>query len=174
MLALLVVALLAGDASDTRSVWLYNTHTHEELRVRPFADGGRPSPAAWRSINRFFRSWRTDHQRPVRPRLMAVLVHLQRHFGGRRIALVSGYRQLDEVRSLHNVGRAADIIIEGIEARALFDYCRTLVSVGCGFYPRGHHVHVDVRARAAVWVDLSRPGRAPRYVSEPRAWLRNH
>jgi len=53
--------------------------------------------------------------------------------------------------------------------------------VGCGYYPNGSFVHVDVRPYATgrvVWVDASRPGEPSRYVdgwpavvAPGQAWL---
>jgi uncharacterized protein YcbK (DUF882 family) len=80
--------------------------------------------------------------------------------------------------SYHQVGHAADIWIDGVENRALFEYCRALQRagerLGCGLYPRGQHVHVDVRSRATIWVDLSGYGDGAAYVSDPDAWLQAH
>jgi hypothetical protein len=35
-------------------------------------------------------------------------------------------------------------------------------------------VHVDVRSRATIWVDLSGYGDGAVYVSDPEAWLEAH
>jgi hypothetical protein len=72
------------------------------------------------------------------------------------------------------VGHAADIYIRGVPNRDLFDYCLGLVDVGCGLYPKGMHVHVDVRSRAGKWVDLSRYGEGADYVRDVPSWLRAH
>jgi hypothetical protein len=69
------------------------------------------------------------------------------------------------------VGQAADVSVAGTPDRALFDYCRTLPTLGCGYYPRGRHVHIDVRSRATIWVDLSGYGDGAIYVSNPERWL---
>jgi hypothetical protein len=58
--------------------------------------------------------------------------------------------------------------------RDIFDYCRELADLGCGLYPKGTHVHVDVRSRATIWVDLSRYGEAARYVRDAKGWVREH
>jgi hypothetical protein len=43
--------------------------------------------------------------------------------------------------------------------------------LGCGLYPRGSHVHIDVRSQATIWVDLSGYGDGAVYVPDPAAWL---
>ena len=175
--ALLVVLGATAGRADTRWLWLCNLHTHEQLHARPFAEFGLLDPLEGARINRFFRSWRTDDRRPITPRLLRVLVRVQRHFGGRALELVSGYRVPEDpahLTSYHQVGHAADIRIAGVADRDLYDYCRTLDRVGCGLYPLGHHVHVDVRATATTWVDLSRYGEPARYVTRPVDWVRGH
>jgi hypothetical protein len=94
---------------------------------------------------------------------------------------MSGYRAPttgEPLSSYHQVGRAADISIPGVENRDLFDYCRELQrsgqALGCGLYPRGSHVHVDVRSRPTIWVDLSGYGDGAAYVREPQRWLERH
>jgi hypothetical protein len=77
-----------------------------------------------------------------------------------------------------DVGHAADIWIDDIKSRDLFEYCRTLQRagkrLGCGLYPHGHHVHVDVRSRATIWVDLSGYGDGAVCVPEAEPWLEAH
>jgi uncharacterized protein YcbK (DUF882 family) len=172
-----VAAGSSGSSGDPRTLWLYNIHTREELRIRPFGPYGRPEELAWRRLNRFFRSWRTTQRRSVHPRLLRTLARIQQHFGGRRLDIVSGYRvpaNPDALSSYHQVGRGADLRIEGVDNRVLFDYCRTLQAVGCGYYPSGHHVHVDVRGNEGVWVDLSLGGEPAQYAGDARAWLRRN
>lgn len=165
----------ATPVRDPRALWMFNVHTRETLRVRPFASATRLERATWRAVNRFMRSHRTGFRRTMHPRLVRVLARIQAHFGGRRIELVSAYRvaATDADVSYHSVGRAADIRIRGVPDRVLFEYCRTLPRTGCGLYPNGHHVHVDVRGESGLWVDLSPPGDGVAdYVRDPWAWLR--
>src|SRR5262249_13116340 len=72
-------------AADARSVWLKNLHTGEEARLHPFGELGVPTPLGWARANHLFRSWRTQLERPINPRLLRVLAELQRRFAGRRI-----------------------------------------------------------------------------------------
>lgn len=70
------------------------------------------------------------------------------------------------------------IWIDGIANRDLFEYCRALQrtgeALGCGLYPRGSHVHIDVRSSATIWVDLSGYGDGADYVQHPDPWLDGH
>ena len=146
---------------DHRTLWLKDLYRGDEIRVAPFGGHGIPCQRDWRRISRFFRD-RHDHGRTVAPGLLRVLAQVQRHFGGRPLHLMSGYRAPGDPQALssyHQVGHAADIWIDGVENRYLFEYCRALQGtgqrLGCGYYPAGAHVHVDVRSRSTIWVDLS-------------------
>jgi hypothetical protein len=60
-----------------------------------------------------------------------------------------------------------DISVMGVPNAALFELCRTLDDVGCGFYPNSKFVHLDVRRPGtghAFWIDASGPGEPSRYV----------
>jgi hypothetical protein len=70
--------------------------------------------------------------------------------------------------SYHVSGRALDFRIEGVENDALTAFCKSMHDTGCGYYPNEGFVHLDVRDTGAghvSWIDVSRPGEAPRYVS---------
>jgi uncharacterized protein YcbK (DUF882 family) len=97
---------------------------------------------------------------------MELIAKVSDMFGGRTIRVVSGYRPGH--RSKHAHGQALDFFIDGVPNWAVRDYCQTLGSVGVGYYPNSYHVHLDVRERLTTWVDLSRPGKRPRYVKPKR------
>jgi uncharacterized protein YcbK (DUF882 family) len=176
-LVILLGVVLAPDVAnarrDHRLLWIRAVHGGAELRLHPFDRHGLVSRSAAFRLRRIFRSARTGQARSMNGRLIRVLVQIQRHFGGRRIDLVSGYRVPEEgheLESFHHLGRAADIRIPGVSTRDLHDYCRTLGNVGCGYYPNSTFVHVDTRARPGLWVDLGHR----RYVRDPRDWLQRH
>jgi uncharacterized protein YcbK (DUF882 family) len=172
-----LVGHAAGATPGPGILWIRNVHSREELRIRPFGRYGVPLRLAWARLNHLFRSWRTGDRRPIHPRLLRVLAHLQHRFGGRRIELVSGYRDPgpgDPASSYHHVGHAADIEIAGIAERDIYDYCRTLEKLGCGLYPNGSHAHLDARSRRATWLDLSRYGEPAEYVRSPQQYLEQH
>jgi uncharacterized protein YcbK (DUF882 family) len=171
----------ACGAGDHRVLWLKHLHRRDEIRLLPFSARGVPCRLSWNALTRFFRSRQGGVRRTVHPRLLRTLAQIQAHFGGRRIELMSGYRAptaREPLTSYHQVGRAADISISGIDNRELFDYCRELQRsgqrLGCGLYPRGSHVHIDVRSRPTIWVDLSGYGDGASYVRSPASWLDRH
>src|SRR5690606_28643604 len=67
------------------------------------------------------------------PRLLWAVQRIAQAFPGRAIILMSGYRR--EAHGYHPRGRAVDVTVHGIDNALLFEYCRTLNDVGCGFYP---------------------------------------
>lgn len=111
--------------------------------------------------------------RRVDPRLVERLDLAVEHFrkAGEpsKVQLISGVRP-KSAGSYHQSGRALDFRIEGVSNEALVAFCKTLPDTGCGYYPNSLFVHMDVRDRGAghvAWIDVSKPGEAPKYVS---AW----
>jgi hypothetical protein len=84
-----------------------------------------------------------------------------------RIVLVPGNKPRTS-GSLHASGRAIDFKIDGVDNQEIVAFCKTMADTGCGFYPTAGFVHVDVRDHGighVSWIDVSRPGEAPKYVS---------
>jgi uncharacterized protein YcbK (DUF882 family) len=137
----------------------------EEFRIRVKDSHGKVTAAALRSFERLMRQREATH--PPDPRLVALVATVSNHFGGRTLEVVSGYRAYTPTQytpdSRHNFGRALDFRVQGVRNEELRDFCRTLRNTGCGYYPNSTFVHMDVRDAKAYWVDLSRPGEAPRY-----------
>ena len=107
--------------------------------------------------------------RDIDRRLVRLIARVSDVFGGRPLRVVSGFRETSHAKqSHHKKGEALDFSIDGVPNWALRDYLRTLDHTGVGYYPNSSFVHVDVRARGAYWVDLSRPGAPPRYVAATR------
>jgi hypothetical protein len=109
--------------------------------------------------------------RRIDPRLVERFATLIEHFSKdghpTRVVLVSGYRPRS-AGSYHQTGRALDFRIEGVSNEALVAFCKTLPDTGCGYYPNGSFAHIDVRDRGVghvSWIDASRPGEPPKYVS---------
>lgn len=108
-----------------------------------------------------------DGVKLVHPRLFWVLQRVAQAFPWRAITIVSGYRR--ESHGYHPRGRAADISVHGIDNTVLFEFCRTLNDVGCGYYPNNKFVHVDVRefgSKHPSWVDIAEPGQPSHYVDQ--------
>jgi uncharacterized protein YcbK (DUF882 family) len=137
----------------------------EEFRIRVKDPHGHIPASALKAFERMMRQGNAMHS--VDPRLVAPVGIVSNHFGGRTIEVVSGYRAYTPTQytphSNHNYGRALDFRVRGVSNEALRDFCRTLRSAGCGYYPNSSFVHLDVRETKAYWVDWSRPGEAPRY-----------
>lgn len=128
-------------------------------------------PRAEQQVRRLLASWRTGRSRDIDRRLVRLIARVSDVFGGRPLRIVSGFREKSHAKqSHHKKGEALDFSIDGVPNWALRDYLRTLDHTGVGYYPNSSFVHVDVRARGAYWVDVSRPGAPPRYVaSTPRS-----
>jgi uncharacterized protein YcbK (DUF882 family) len=82
------------------------------------------------------------------------------HFG-KRIELVSGFRNQKRTSSFHFHGSASDIRIVGVATADLHKFVETLDTggMGIGIYPRAGFVHIDIRPEPSFrWVDRSPPG----------------
>jgi hypothetical protein len=111
------------------------------------------------------------------PRLVRVLYQVGRHFPGRRLEVVSGYRHPSVAKNPHSPhmqGLACDFRIPGVRNADLRDYLRRdFQKVGVGYYPNSSFVHVDVRKdRSAFWIDYSGPGDRAVYSENPGADLK--
>ncbi len=139
----------------------------EEFRIHTKDARGHIPHSVLSAFERMMRQGNATH--PVDPRLVALVGIVSSHFGGKTIEVVSGYRAYTPTQytphSNHNLGRALDFRIQGVKNEDLRDFCRTLRSAGCGYYPNSTFVHLDVRDAKAYWVDRSRPGEAPKYDS---------
>jgi uncharacterized protein YcbK (DUF882 family) len=99
-------------------------------------------------------------------RLVAQLEAVVDHFRGHevpRVVVLSAYRP-PSAGTYHSTGRALDFRIDGVENEALFAFCKTLPDMGCGSYPNGSFVHIDVRELGTghvAWTDVGNPGEAP-------------
>ncbi len=137
----------------------------EDFHVRVKDARGHVPPNAIKAFERMMRQGNEQH--PVDPRLVSLVGIVSSHFGSKPIEVVSGYRAYKTTQytphSNHNYGKALDFRIRGVSDEALRDFCRTLRSAGCGYYPNSAFVHLDVRDTKAYWVDWSRPGEPPRY-----------
>jgi hypothetical protein len=103
----------------------------------------------------------------LHPRLIWAVQQIAEAFPTRSIFIMSGYRR-DAHGSYHQMGRALDLYVTGVDNADLFRFCHTLNDVGCGFYPNNKFVHVDVRpygTHRVAWVDVSAPGAPSEYVT---------
>ena len=139
---------------------LYAVNFREELTVDLYREDGSFDPDALDQLNHLFRCKRTDTEKAVDPHLFEMLSRVYDHFG-KRIELVSGFRNQKRTSSFHFHGSASDIRIPGIPDTELHKFVSSLDSggMGIGIYPRAGFVHVDIRPEASFrWVDYSPPG----------------
>jgi peptidase M15-like protein len=100
--------------------------------------------------------------------LLVRLDTIARHFAGRAISVVSGYRPQSR-GSQHQTARALDLRVAGVSNEELVAFCKTLTDTACGYYPNSSFVHVDVRnpgTGSVTWIDASGPHEAARYVRQ--------
>ncbi|MBI5164194.1 MAG: DUF882 domain-containing protein [Magnetospirillum sp.] len=162
--ATLVVTPLeaAVRALPERSLQLYNTHTGEWLRTTYWAEG-RYLANSLGSASRILRDHRTGDIHPIDPRVLDLMVAVQRKSGVKGpIHIISGYRSpasnallhdtSDGVatHSLHMEGRAVDIRLPGRSVRQVAAAARSLRVGGVGAYPGSGFVHVDT-GRVRTW-----------------------
>jgi hypothetical protein len=113
----------------------------------------------------------------MNPRLMKLLYQTGRHWPGKRLEVVSGYRSpkvAKNPRSPHMKGLACDFRVEGVTTTELRDYLRQhFEKVGVGYYPNSTFVHLDVRKeKSAFWIDYSGPGERAIYSENPNEDLK--
>ena len=139
---------------------LYAVNFGETLSVDIYKKDGSLDEDAIDKLNHFWRCKRTGTEKAINPRLYEMLSRIYDHFG-KRIELVSGFRNQQRTSSFHFHGSASDIRIPGVSDQVLDRYVQSLDigGMGIGIYPRAGFVHVDIRPEPSYrWVDYSPPG----------------
>ncbi len=159
-------------------VELYAVNGKETLLLRLRDDRGRPLRGVQKRFDHFLRCHHTNVQHPMNPRLVRLMYQVGRHYPGRRVEVVSGYRHpsvAKNPRSPHMQGLACDFRIAGVRNQELRDYLRKgFDKVGVGYYPNSSFVHLDVRKdHSAFWIDYSGPGERANYAENPIADVKN-
>jgi uncharacterized protein YcbK (DUF882 family) len=161
-------ALLASPADAAmrvlreRELHIVNAHTGEAFRDVFWANG-KHVLGATRRLNWLMRDFRTDEQVPMDPSLIDLLYGIQTRIArGKPLLLMSGYRSEATNQmliaeghgavenSLHVVGKAADIHIQGVHLRYLSRAAMSFRAGGVGTYWRSNFVHVDT-GRVRFW-----------------------
>ncbi len=150
-----------GAVIPTKTITLYNTHTGECLKKCTFHENGVFIPESLAMINQLFRDHRTGKAHVIDQQLLLLLHNLTQKLGVEKtIHLVSGYRSKETntclhenssgvaKNSLHCVGKAADIFIEGINHKNIQRAALALRAGGVGRY--ANFVHVDT-GRVRRW-----------------------
>ncbi len=159
-------------------VEMFALNRKETLHLRLADDHGRPIKGVARRVDHFLRCHHTNKQTKMNPRLVRVVYETARHFPGKRVEVISGYRHPSVAKnpnSPHMHGLACDFRISGIKNSDLRDYLRrTYERIGVGYYPNSSFVHLDVRKdRSAFWIDYSGPGERAAYAEKPFDDLKN-
>jgi uncharacterized protein YcbK (DUF882 family) len=160
--------------SPSGHVQLYSIALQEEADLEIFNDDGSYDVDELHEVDRILRCKRTDAEKPIEPRLIAILSHIYDHFG-KRIDIVSGYRNQRKQTSFHFKGSASDIRIEGVSPKKIVQFASTLDvgGMGIGLYPRSRFVHIDVRPLPSYrWIDNARPSPNSPDKRPPRGWKR--
>jgi uncharacterized protein YcbK (DUF882 family) len=153
---------LRDEPLDTPSgkIELYAVNFGEALSVDLYDEDGAYNPDALDQLNHFWRCKRTGTEKAIDPRLYVMLSRIYDHFG-KRIELVSGFRNQKRTSSFHFHGSASDIRIPGISDKVLHKFVSSLDTggMGIGIYPRAGFVHIDIRPEPSYrWTDYSPPG----------------
>jgi uncharacterized protein YcbK (DUF882 family) len=148
--------------ADRRAVSFLHTHTGERLRAEYYV-GGQYLPECLARVNYLLRDFRTGEVHPIDRALLDILFILQRESRQRTsFEVISGYRSpvtnamlrktTEGVaqHSMHVVGRAIDVRLEGFPTAQLHTLARSLARGGVGYYPRSNFVHVDT-GRVRFW-----------------------
>ena len=117
---------------------------------------------ARKTLTRFLRDWRTDRTKKMPERLLWYLYLVGHHYDA-QVDIVSAYRHNERKSSRHKQGRAIDFRIEGVDSKAIWEYCKRFDRVGLGYYPNSNFVHLDVRDKSYYWIDDSGPGEDAQY-----------
>lgn len=134
---------------------LHNLHTNERLEVQ-FRQGRDYDRRALAALNHLLRDWRQNEVRAIDPRLFDMMAEIAARVGQpARFGIVSGYRspKTNEMlrrngggaarRSLHMVGQAIDLKLEGAKLPRVRQAAIDMRAGGVGYYARSGFVHVD-------------------------------
>ena len=164
------LAMTSGNASaDTRSLKLYNLHTHEKTEV-VYKRNGRYDQTGLKKLNQFLRDWRRNEPITMDPRLMDLVWEAYRASGSRDyIHVICGYRAPATnsmlrsrskgvaQKSQHVLGKAMDFYIPDVPLKKLRDIGLKMQGGGVGYYPTSGSpfVHMDV-GNVRHWPGISR------------------
>ncbi|MGC8867827.1 MAG: YcbK family protein [Elusimicrobiales bacterium] len=124
----------------------------EVITVRYRNEDGSYNEDALERINRIARCSLTGEVKKIPIKLIELIDRISDRFGKRAVILLSGYRSkpLNDItpgaakKSMHLIGWAMDIRIDGVSSRRVKDFARSLKLGGVGYYPRYGFVHVDI------------------------------
>ena len=142
--------------SGDGSLYMFSERTNLSFEGQYRTNSEGYDKAAIEKICQVFGAPSPDSALGLSLRFVEFLDYLQDHFNPKaKITITSGYRnpeyntllrdrgKLAAKASLHQYGMAADLKIEGVRAKALWNYLKSLKFGGAGYY-NGSAVHVDV------------------------------
>jgi uncharacterized protein YcbK (DUF882 family) len=148
---------VSGASAETRTLKLYNAHTHERVSIT-FKKNGRYLSDGLRELNRFLRDWRRNEVTKMDPKLFDLVWEVYQEVGATKpITVVSGYRSPATnnmlrrrsrgvaKKSQHTRGKAMDFYIPGVNLSKLRAAGLRKEVGGVGFYPTSGSpfVHMD-------------------------------
>ena len=145
------VVRTGGDGTLT----LYRPDKNERATFVYLDKKGRLDIHALDRIARFFRCRLTDEVHDISPELIRTIDAISDRFGGKEVEIISGYRSPTRnalmrrqgrhvaKNSLHMVGMAADIEIDGVAPAAIRNAAYEMRRGGVGYYGSRSFVHVD-------------------------------
>lgn len=141
---------------DTRTLYLYHSHTGESITAT-FRVNGAYDPNVLEKLNWFLRDWRNNDTTRMDPRLFDVVWEVYRTAGVTDpIVIYSAYRSPATNAMLrrrssgvaeysqHMVGRAMDTTLPGMSMERIREIGMRLQRGGVGYYPGSNFVHLDV------------------------------
>ena len=157
-----VFAKIREGESTQKSLYLFNAHTEESLDTVFWANGEYlAGPLA--KINYIMRDHRTGETKFIDTRLLELLYSIQRRVNvNQPFHIISGYRSPEtnallrkndrgvSGKSLHMLGKAADISLPDFDLLSLRNVTKDLRVGGVGYYPRSGFIHVDI-GRLRYW-----------------------
>jgi uncharacterized protein YcbK (DUF882 family) len=174
-LAALFTALLPGTTEtciangDTRTIYLFHSHTKESIAAT-YRANGQYDPAALEKLNWFLRDWRTDDPTKMDPRLFDIVWETYRNAGGNSaddpVVVVSAYRspktnamlrrrsRAVAEHSQHMLGKAMDTTMPNMSMEKVREVGMKLQRGGVGYYGNANFVHLDVGSVRA-WPRMS-------------------
>ena len=155
-------AVVTRPAADVRRLFLHNLHTGDTVKT-VYWENGRYVEGALAEARHAMRDWRNGQQHDMDPGLFDIFHQLSvRLETNGPFQIISGYRSPATnaamharssgvaKNSLHTLGKATDIRIEGAELRHVRRAALDLGRGGVGFYPASNFVHVDT-GRVRQW-----------------------
>lgn len=143
---------------ETRTLYLYHMHTHEQIAATYLVDG-RYDQAVLQKLNWFLRDWRRDEPTNMDPRLFDVVWEAYRTAGATDpVQIVSAYRSPETNAMLrrrsrgvakysqHMLGKAMDTTLPGMQMSRIREIGMRMQRGGVGYYPSAGtpFVHLDV------------------------------